>query len=216
MNVENNKKNTILIVDDIPTNISLLLDYLGQQGFEVLVARDGESAIEQAQFAIPDLILLDVMMPGIDGFETCRRLKDIDETKSIPIIFMTALADSKDKVRGFNAGAVDYVTKPIQQEEVLARVKTHLSIRNLHKELLGKNLHLQQEITERKQSCTTTNGRVLETGCRHLQTFLDVTIAETSPIESEPTRPAKRPVRFNASQSACQPSRIVISSALRQ
>jgi len=152
MNVENHKKNTILIVDDTPTNISLLLDYLGQQGFEVLVARDGESAIEQAQFAIPDLILLDVMMPGIDGFETCCRLKEIDETKSIPIIFMTALADSKDKVRGFNAGAVDYVTKPIQQEEVLARVKTHLSIRNLHKELLEKNLHLQQEITERKQA----------------------------------------------------------------
>ena len=152
MNVENNKKNTILIVDDTPTNISLLLDYLGHQGFEVLVARDGESAIEQAQFVIPDLILLDVMMPGIDGFETCSRLKEIDETKSIPIIFMTALADSKDKVRGFNAGAVDYVTKPIQQEEVLARVKTHLSIRNLHKELLEKNLHLQQEITERKQA----------------------------------------------------------------
>ena len=152
MNVENNKKNTILIVDDTPSNISLLLDYLGQQGFEVLVARDGESAIEQAQFAIPDLILLDVMMPGIDGFETCCRLKEIDETKGIPIIFMTALADSKDKVRGFNAGAVDYVTKPIQQEEVLARVKTHLSIRNLHKELLEKNLHLQQEITERKQA----------------------------------------------------------------
>ena len=138
-------------MDDTPTNISVLFDYLDQKGFKVLVARDGESAIEQVKFAKPDLILLDVMMPGIDGFETCRRLKDDDETKDIPVIFMTALSDTMDKVRGFNIGAVDYVTKPIHQEEVLARVITHLTIRNLHRGLEEKNVLLQQEITERKR-----------------------------------------------------------------
>jgi len=151
MSVKNNEKGTILIVDDTPTNISVLFDYLDQKSFKVLVARDGESAIEQVKFAKPDLILLDVMMPGIDGFETCRRLKDDDETKDIPVIFMTALSDTMDKVRGFNIGAVDYVTKPIHQEEVLARVSTHLTIRNLHKGLEEKNVLLQQEITERER-----------------------------------------------------------------
>ncbi|NNL49018.1 MAG: response regulator, partial [Acidimicrobiia bacterium] len=112
---------TILIVDDTPANISVLLEYLSQQGFEILVARDGIRALEQVRHARPDLVLLDVQMPGIDGFETCDRLKSNVETRDIPVIFMTALSDTSDKMRGFDSGAVDYVTKPFQHEEVLAR-----------------------------------------------------------------------------------------------
>lgn len=129
---------SVLVVDDNPTNLGVITDYLEEQGLTVLVARDGESAIEKTILAQPDLILLDVMMPGIDGFETCQRLKNMEETRNIPIIFMTALAETNDKVRGFTAGAVDYVTKPIQQEEVFARVITHLRLRELTEQLEQK------------------------------------------------------------------------------
>ncbi|NDJ59563.1 MAG: response regulator, partial [Chloroflexi bacterium] len=121
-------KNVVLIVDDIPTNLDVLLEFLQETGFEVLVATDGEDAIQKASYAQPDIILLDVMMPGIDGFETCRRLKATDATKDIPVVFMTALSDTVDKVKGFSIGAVDYITKPLQWEEVLARINTHLTI----------------------------------------------------------------------------------------
>ena len=148
---DGNKKGVIVIVDDNPTNLGVLFDFLTDSGFRVLVAQDGESAIQKVEYARPDLILLDVMMPGIDGFETCRRLKAQDSTKDIPVIFMTALSDTEDKVKGFNLGAVDYVTKPVQQEEVKARVITHLTIRNLQKELQAQNLQLQQEIEEKQK-----------------------------------------------------------------
>ena len=143
------EQNTILIVDDMPNNLGALLNYLTDFGFEVLVAEDGESAIEQVEYALPDLILLDVLMPGIDGFETCSRLKSNQTTKDIPVIFMTALSDAEDKVKGFSVGGVDYVTKPIQQAEVLARVTTHLSIRNLQQKLQQQNECLQREICDR-------------------------------------------------------------------
>jgi signal transduction histidine kinase len=129
------QKSTILVVDDTPTNLSVLLDYLNQSGFKTLIAQDGEGALEQADFAHPDIILLDVMMPGIDGFETCKRLKEQDATKDIPVIFMTALSETVDKVKGFQYGAVDYITKPFQQEEVLMRITTHLTMQHQKKEL---------------------------------------------------------------------------------
>ena len=99
-------------------------ELLGRDGHEVLVAEDGESALERAKYAKPDLILLDVLMPELDGFTTCQRLKEWEDTKNIPVIFMTALTDTVDKVKGFEFGAVDYITKPFQQEEVRARVST--------------------------------------------------------------------------------------------
>ncbi|HEY9615454.1 MAG TPA: response regulator, partial [Microcoleaceae cyanobacterium] len=139
----------VLVVDDNPTNLEVLSNALANFGYETAVALDGESAIEQINYDPPDLILLDVMMPGIDGFETCQRLKANPATKDIPIIFMTALADSSDKVRGLNLGAVDYITKPFQQEEVLARVKLHLKLRYLAKTLEHQNTLLKQEVTER-------------------------------------------------------------------
>jgi class 3 adenylate cyclase len=138
VNEDKTKPGSLLIVDDTPTNLEILVDFFSEQGFDVFVATDGESAIEQIAHARPELILLDVMMPGIDGFETCRRLKANAETADIPIIFMTALTDTVDKVKGFSAGAVDYVTKPIQHEEVLARVTTHLKLRRLQQHLEEK------------------------------------------------------------------------------
>ena len=144
------EKGTILIVDDEPTtNVGALEDYLWQNDLKVLVALDGESAIEQAKFAKPDLILLDIVMPGMDGFETCLKLKADDETREIPIIFMTALADTADKVRGFELGAVDYVTKPFQIEEVLSRVTTHITLRNLQRQLQEERDLLDQRVRER-------------------------------------------------------------------
>ena len=138
-------KPTILVVDDNPTNLQVLLESLKRTGFKILVARTGESAIQQAEYGKPDLILLDVMMPGIDGFETCRRFKTLEAFKDIPIIFMTALTDTTDKLKGFQAGGVDYVTKPLQHEEVLARVVTHLTIRRLQQESREQHLALQEQ-----------------------------------------------------------------------
>ena len=149
MNGEGQKKSAILLVDDTTTNLEILVAFFTKQGFSVSVAVDGESALEQLKQDLPDLILLDVMMPGIDGFETCRRLKANKETADIPVIFMTALSETMDKVKGFSLGAVDYVTKPIQHEEVLARVNTHLTLRSLQQELQAMNEQLEQRVTER-------------------------------------------------------------------
>jgi len=118
-------------VDDIPTNLEVISDALGDMGFDVEIATSGERALQQIERKLPDLILLDIMMPGMDGFETCRRLKANPRTSGIPIIFMTALADTDSKVLALDLGAVDYVTKPFQEQEVLARVKTHLQLRHL-------------------------------------------------------------------------------------
>ncbi|ALF55188.1 chemotaxis protein CheY [Nostoc piscinale CENA21] len=132
----------ILIVDDNPTNLSVLSQALKSSGFAVRVAEDGESAIELVQHKPPALILLDVQMPGIDGFETCQKLKADPLTQNIPIIFMTALADTENKVKGFSLGAVDYIPKPFEQAEVIARVRMHLQLKQLTD-------HLEQRVIER-------------------------------------------------------------------
>jgi len=152
MSVDTTDKGVILIVDDTPTNLEVLFDFLADSGFKVLVAEDGETAIERVEYAPPDLVLLDILMPGMDGFETCRCLKANERTKDIPVIFMTALSETVDKVRGLNLGAVDYITKPLQHEEVLARIQLHLSLQKLTKTLKEQNLRLEQEIQERKRS----------------------------------------------------------------
>jgi two-component system, cell cycle sensor histidine kinase and response regulator CckA len=145
------EEDVILIVDDSPTNLDVLLDLLEAAGFKVVVAEDGESAIALAEYAPPDLILLDVLMPGIDGFETCRRLKANLATQAIPIIFLTAVSDNLDKVKGLNLGAVDYITKPLNHEEVLARVNTHVRLQNLTRRLTEQNERLEKEIQQRQQ-----------------------------------------------------------------
>ncbi|MYM99112.1 sensor histidine kinase [Duganella vulcania] len=126
---------TILIVDDSLSYLSALLDRLERHGFMIVLAQTAAEGLMRAEFAEPDLILLDVVMPGIDGFEACRRLKACKATKDIPVIFMTGLTDPKQKVTGFDAGGVDYITKPFQIEEVLARINTHLALRRANREL---------------------------------------------------------------------------------
>ena len=144
--------NTVLVVDDTPANLGSLTEYLKGEGYKTLIASNGDIALGRAQYVQPDLILLDVLMPGMDGFETCRRLKADPATRDIPVIFMTALTGTEDKVKGFEAGGVDYVTKPIQYEEVLARIRTHLTLRNLQKHLQESNTQLQQEIAEHRRT----------------------------------------------------------------
>jgi DNA-binding response OmpR family regulator len=125
----------VLVVDDTPANVSLLLDALTEAGYELLVAESGRSALALLAFNLPDLVLLDVMMPGMDGFETCGALKANGEWRDIPVLFMTALQEPDEKVRAFAAGAVDYITKPAYPPEVLARVAAHLQIRQLQRSL---------------------------------------------------------------------------------
>ncbi len=150
----NYQNQNILIVDDNPTNLEVLSETLIRAGFEVSIANDGEGAIEQVEYSPPELILLDVMMPGIDGFETCQQLKSDPMTEEIPIIFMTAMAEAESKVKGLSLGAVDYITKPFQEEEVIARVKIHLNLRQFTKTLAIQNQQLQQEISQRQQAET--------------------------------------------------------------
>jgi len=140
---------TILIVDDNHTNLKVLCNAISDSGWEILVATDGKSAIEQAEYAQPDLILLDVMMPGIDGYQTCQTLKKNALTEDIPIIFLTALSEKFDKVQGLLIGGVDYIIKPFQTEEVLARLHVHLKLRFLTKQLELQNQQLEKRVEER-------------------------------------------------------------------
>jgi len=139
---DSNNVPSVLIVDDNLTNMNLLMDFLINYGFKTYIAEDGESALRRLEFIKPDIILLDVLMPGIDGFETCKFIKEKENLKDIPIIFMTALSDLIDKVKGFKLGAVDYITKPFQYEELLARINTHLTIKNQKEELFSLNKKL--------------------------------------------------------------------------
>ncbi|MGJ5632724.1 hybrid sensor histidine kinase/response regulator [Nostoc sp. CALU 1950] len=145
----------ILIVDDISTNLDVISEALSNEGYKVAIATSGERALQQIERRPPDLILLDVMMPGIDGFETCQRLKDNPKTCDIPVMFMTALADVDNKVKGLKLGAVDYITKPFQEEEVLARVKTHLQLR-----LLSQNL--EQQVAQKTAELRATQMQVIQ------------------------------------------------------
>ncbi|MEG3971066.1 response regulator [Microcoleus sp. T2B6] len=146
------QENTILVVDDTPTNLQVLFDLLSEQGYRVAIAKNGETALQRVQSSEPNLILLDVMMPGIDGFETCQRLKANPATRDIPVIFMTALSDSVDQVKGLSLGAVDYITKPIQHEEVLARIRVHLQLRNATRIMEQRTNELNQALESFKQA----------------------------------------------------------------
>ena len=149
----------ILLVDDTRTNLAILSDYIHTQGWVTLTASDGETALRQARAGNPDLILLDIMLPGIDGFETCRQLKANAATADIPIIFMTALSDSADKVKGLKLGAVDYITKPFQQEEVVTRLGVQLRLYQMKRQLEQQNQLLNQKVAE--QAKTETQLQIL-------------------------------------------------------
>jgi len=162
---------SILIVDDTPLNLSLIVDYLTEYGFTIRIARSGEMALRRVAYDPPSLILLDVVMPGMDGFETCRQLQTNPESAHIPVIFMTALANPADKVRGFEAGAVDYVTKPLQQEEVLARITTHLRLRDLSRSLQEQN-HLLESRSQLEKARLLEAVNQQKQQLQHLNTKL--------------------------------------------
>lgn len=133
---KNTKSDTILIVDDQPSNLAIISNHLEKAGYELLLSQEGKMALEQAENENPDLILLDILMPEMNGFDVCSNLKKNDKTRNIPVIFMTALTKTEDKVRGFDLGAVDYITKPFQQAEVLARIKTHLTLKHQKEKII--------------------------------------------------------------------------------
>jgi len=191
---------TILIIEDNPNNLGVIVDYLEEMGLKIMVARNGEIGLKRAKFARPDIILLDVMMPGIDGFETCRQLKAEKKTKDISVIFMTALDSYEDKLKGFEIGGVDYITKPIQHEEVLARVTTHLRIRDLTLHLNAKVEELtqtRQTLTQNVEKLTQTRqelvqsekmaslGRLVAGFAHELNTPLGVAIGSASVLQRE-------------------------------
>ena len=146
-----NNKGSVLIVDDTPENLTVLRQMLTEHGFHVRPAISGEIALKTVQTDLPDLILLDIVMPSMDGYEVCRKLKADEQTKHIPIIFISALNELKDKVKAFSEGGVDYITKPFQIEEVLVRVKTHMTLHSLQRCLEEKNIELQKTFDEVKR-----------------------------------------------------------------
>ncbi len=169
-------KGNILIVDDTPANLELLNTILTRAGYDVCVAVDGTTGLEGARYGQPDLILLDIMMPGMNGYDVCRHLKKDETTRHIPVIFISALDDALDKVRAFTVGGTDYIAKPFQFKEVLARVQNQLTIRDLQQQLRDRNAHLQQEIHDRT---------VAEAEVRQLNEQLEQRVAQrTAELES--------------------------------
>ncbi len=140
----------ILVVDDTPDNLRLLVNVLTEQGYKVRPVLSGRLALVAVEGLLPDLILLDINMPELDGYEVCRQLKASDRTRDIPVIFLSAMHDVFDKVQAFAVGGIDYVTKPFQVEEVLVRIKTHLALRSLQTSLEQKNIILEQTLQELK------------------------------------------------------------------
>lgn len=149
MEVVSKKDYTILLVDDVPSNLQLLSSHLCE--YTTAIAKNGIKAIQRAEKLNPHLILMDIQMPEMDGYEACRRLKENPRTRNIPIIFMTALSDSRSTVEGFEMGAVDYITKPFDKAELLARVKTHLSVHQMKNELQEKNRLLEENAVHQKR-----------------------------------------------------------------
>ena len=148
---QKNEAPTILIVDDTPSNLGMVVNLLEGRGYRVAIAQDGEEGLQRAQLLQPDLILLDVMMPGADGFEICRRLKELESTRDIRVIFMTALVSTEHKVKGFAAGGVDYLSKPLHVDEVMARVDTHIKLHVARHQLEAQNAQLEKQRNELEQ-----------------------------------------------------------------
>ncbi len=145
----------ILIIDDTPDNLQLLSRMLERKDYSVRTAINGEYALQKIKLLPPSLILLDIIMPGMDGFEVCGRLKADASTRDIPVIFLTAVNDSESKLRAFEVGGVDYITKPFHAEEVLARIRTHLALQSVQEQLKAQNVQLQQEVNGQRGPATT-------------------------------------------------------------
>ncbi|MCT7975932.1 hybrid sensor histidine kinase/response regulator [Laspinema olomoucense] len=151
LDLNSNPKPTILIIDDSPDNLNLLSGILGQAGYKINLAPSGKLALKFIESNLPDLILLDIMMPQTDGYQVCEQLKASEQTQDIPIIFISALQEISDKIKAFSLGGVDYITKPFNEQEVLVRIETQLRMRQLTQELNARNKQLGQELTERRK-----------------------------------------------------------------
>jgi len=152
MNPNHTSKENILVVDDTPDNLRLLSALLSEQGYTVRKALNGQMALTACKTLLPDLILLDVMMPGMDGYQVCQKLKADDKTRGVPVIFISALNDALDKVKAFDVGGVDYITKPFQLAEVLSRIGNQIKVRSLQIKLQEKNILLEQTLSELKSA----------------------------------------------------------------
>lgn len=153
-------KARLLIIDDNVANLKIAINTLQSYAYEVLMARNGQSGLRRAKTAQPDLILLDIMMPDMDGYEVCRQLKADEQTCQIPIIFISALDEVFDKMTAFSIGGVDYITKPFQTEEMLARVRTHLTLRALQQELQIANETLEEKVRARTSELAEANTQL--------------------------------------------------------
>jgi two-component system sensor histidine kinase/response regulator len=157
------RKPEVLIVDDIPSNLNFLSEVLHLEGIGVMLATTGADAIEIARYKLPDLILLDIAMPVMDGYEVCAKLKEAPETRDIPVIYLTARTEPEDILKGFETGAVDYILKPFNATELIARVKTHLELKAKTEALKTINLHLEEEVRLRTTEITEANRNLTET-----------------------------------------------------
>ena len=158
--------NNILLVDDIPANLSMLRQMLTTQGYRVRPALSGEIALKAVQVDAPDLILMDIMMPGLNGFEVCSRLKSAADTCDIPVLFISVRNETEMKIKAFEVGGVGFITKPFQTAEVMARITTHLTIRNTQKKKMEQNTQLLSEVEDRKQA-----EKILEKSNQKLEQF---------------------------------------------
>ncbi len=168
MDTNTTPERVMLIADGDPDNSGIPFDSLDRAGFKVFVVQNSENVIIQAELNKPDLILLDILLPGIGGFEICRRLKENEKTQDISVMFMTALFETENTLKGFAMGAVDYITKPVQQEELLARVNAHLTIRRLQQQLHAKNALLERQV-EQLQALNASKDKFISTISHDLQ-----------------------------------------------
>ena len=176
----------ILVVDDTPANLRLLTELLTQHNYHVRPASNGALALKSVAAKIPDLILLDVNMPGMDGYEVCRRLKADEKSSRIPVIFISAFGDTRQKVTGFEAGGIDYITKPVEAEEVLARVRTHLRLRQAEEALRNAHNTLELRVQERTAELQASNQALRESEEEARRAFEEIQRAQG------PTRDAER------------------------